>query len=174
MNMTVPFAPQARREGLVIEESEDELLVYDLERHKAHCLERTAALIWQQCDGQSTLPTIIKRLQEQHRLVIDEDVIWITLRRLDRARLLQERVKAPAGLAQRASRRDMMRKVAVIGGLAVFSILAPTAAEAASRNVSCVHVFKNGLPENGQCCNGHKGICHITSDHNGVCGPQSC
>lgn len=172
--MTTPFAPQARREGLVVEESEDELLVYDLERHKAHCLERTAALIWQQCDGQSTLPEITRRLQKQHRLAVDEDVIWITLRRLDRAHLLQERVKAPTELAHRASRRDMMRKVAVIGGLAVFSILAPTAAEAASRTVSCKHVFKQGLPENGQCCTGHRGKCHITSDNHGTCGPQSC
>lgn len=172
--MAVPFAPQARREGLVIEEADAELLVYDLERHEAHCLERTAALIWQQCDGQSPLPVIIERLQEQHRLVVDEDVVWIALRRLDRARLLEERLKAPAGLSRRASRRDMMRKVAVIGGLAVFSILAPTAAEAASRNVSCKHVFKSGLPENGQCCNGNKGICHITADGDGTCGPQAC
>ena len=32
----------------------DELVVYDLERHKASCLNETAAQVWQWCDGATT------------------------------------------------------------------------------------------------------------------------
>ena len=38
--------PRARTEGLVVTELPDELLVYDLERHRAHCLNPTAALVF--------------------------------------------------------------------------------------------------------------------------------
>ena len=36
--------PEARQDGLVIEELLEEILVYDLKRHRAYCLNRTAAL----------------------------------------------------------------------------------------------------------------------------------
>ena len=53
----IAAAPFARkREGhLVIDELPDEVLVYDLDRHKAHCLNQTAALVWQHCDGKMAI-----------------------------------------------------------------------------------------------------------------------
>ena len=47
--------PRARQDELVVEELSDETLVYDLKRHKANCLNRTAALVWQDCDGQTSV-----------------------------------------------------------------------------------------------------------------------
>jgi hypothetical protein len=38
--------PRVRKKNLIIDELADEVLVYDLDRHKAHCLNRTAALVW--------------------------------------------------------------------------------------------------------------------------------
>ena len=49
------LVPKARHNKLVIQELEDEVLVYDLERNQAHCLNRTAALIWEHCDGKQTV-----------------------------------------------------------------------------------------------------------------------
>ncbi|HJZ82776.1 MAG TPA: PqqD family peptide modification chaperone [Pyrinomonadaceae bacterium] len=46
--------PRARSENLVIRELDDETLVYDMERDEAHCLNQTAALVWQRCDGRTT------------------------------------------------------------------------------------------------------------------------
>jgi hypothetical protein len=57
--------PKARRNKLVIQELPDEVLVYDQERDKAHCLNQTAALVWKQCDGRTDVPTIAKRLQDE-------------------------------------------------------------------------------------------------------------
>jgi hypothetical protein len=45
------YLPQARTEGLTVRELAEETLVYDKERHKAHCLNRTAACVWKHCDG---------------------------------------------------------------------------------------------------------------------------
>ncbi len=38
--------PRSRTEGLVVRQAGEELLVYDLERHRAHCLNRAAAIVW--------------------------------------------------------------------------------------------------------------------------------
>ena len=46
METTRALMPRARQDELVVEELQDETLVYDLERHKARCLNRTAALVW--------------------------------------------------------------------------------------------------------------------------------
>jgi hypothetical protein len=165
--------PHAREDGLMVRELPDEVLVYDLGRHKAHCLNSTAALIWKHCDGKSSVADIAARLGNELQLPVDEEVVWIGVRRLGRANLLQTRVTPPADVV-RKSRREVMQKLALIGGVSVASILLPTAAEAASKFTSCKHVLKNGVPENGQCCNGSKGICHITSDGNGTCGPETC
>ena len=168
--------PQARESGLVIERLDDELLVYDLDRHKAHCLNSTAALVWKHCDGNTGVRGIATRLRKETQIPIDDEVVWVALRRLGKANLLRERVTPPTELAFRSSRRDLMKKLALVGGLSIITILSPTAAEAATGPVtvtSCKHVLKNGVPETGLCCNTHC-ICHIAADGAGFCGPESC
>src|SRR2546428_7062431 len=53
--------PRQRRDGLVVQELPEETLVYDLERHKAHCLEAVAAAVWEACDGHRTVEQIAAR-----------------------------------------------------------------------------------------------------------------
>ena len=45
METTRALMPRARQDELIVEELQDETLVYDLQRHKARCLNRTAALV---------------------------------------------------------------------------------------------------------------------------------
>lgn len=59
--------PHARLDGLVITEVDNETLVYDMERDKAHCLNQTAALIWRRCDGKTTVREMAGLLQKQLR-----------------------------------------------------------------------------------------------------------
>ncbi len=47
--------PIARKEGLVIQEMPEEVLVYDLDTNKAHCLNQTAAFVWKSCDGRNSV-----------------------------------------------------------------------------------------------------------------------
>ena len=165
--------PQAREAGLVIEGLDNEVLVYDLDRHKAHCLETTAAVVWRYCDGKTGVSEIAAYVRRDLKAPVDDDVVWVALRRLGKANLLQQRVRPPVALA---GRRDVLKKAALLGGLSVLSILAPTAAQAATgcrAKTSCKHVLKNGVPETGLCCNSNQ-ICHITVDGGGTCGPEAC
>ena len=156
--------PVASSERLLVRELAGELVVYDLERHEAHCLNRTAAFVFKQCDGHSGVADIARRLQGELGTAADEPLVWQTLERLDAARLLAHfprRPPEPGGL----SRRDVVRRVGL--GVAVTlplvsSILVPTPAEAA---VTCV---------NDSTCLGNVGMsCYVSSP--GLCdGTCTC
>lgn len=119
--------PRARKEGLVVKELADEVLVYDLERHKAHCLNQTAALVWNNCDGRNTVSDMVLLLQAESGQLIDEDVVWLALDQIDKARLLEERVERPSN-KPKLSRRDAVRRIGIAAAVPlVLSIVAPTA-----------------------------------------------
>ncbi len=152
--------PYARKEGLVVKELPDELLVYDLERHRAHCLNPTAALVWKHSDGQTSVEEIATLLHAELEAPADERLVWLALERLDKSHLLQERLSPPPELA-RCSRRQLVRKLGLVGGLTVLlplvtSIVAPTPAEAAAsctNSCSCVPIADDGR-QCGTLCDG--------------------
>ena len=43
----------------------EETLMYDRERHKALCLNRTSSLVWRRCDGQTTVEEMIAILARE-------------------------------------------------------------------------------------------------------------
>lgn len=146
------IVPRLRKKGLLIQELRDEVLVYDLERHKAHCLNPTAALIWRHCNGRTTVSEMAALLEEELGIPADEGLVWSALEKLGRAHLLRERVTRPEGVP-RQSRRELLRKLALglAGGVllpAVTSILAPVAAS----HGSCAHVGESCATLN--CCTG--------------------
>lgn len=51
--------PLARRDDLVVTESGDELLVYNLESDHLHHLNPIAAAVWQRCDGHHSVRRLI-------------------------------------------------------------------------------------------------------------------
>ena len=125
--------PVARTEGLHVEKLTDEVMVYDVARHKAHCLSPAAASVWRHCDGQKTAADLSLQLRKEG-IEADEEMVWMILDRLGKLELLQERMALPQG-AIVSSRRELMKKVAVAGGmlfLLTATIAAPTAARARS------------------------------------------
>ncbi len=157
--------PEARTDGLVVEELADEVLVYDLQRHQAHCLNRTAALVWRRCDGQTTAAQIATRVGIDLGLPTQEQVVRLSLDRLERAHLL----KPSEGQGttrwssdRRLSRRDLARRAGFVGAMVllptVTSIIAPTPVQAAS----CVEtpVCQAGGTACGRpCCAGLRCVC---------------
>ena len=126
--------PLMRTERLIVDELRDEVLVYDLDRHQAHCLNSTAALVWKHCDGQTNPPDIARRLQDELRVPWKEDHVWLALRQLEQIHLLEAPIALPPQLAG-MSRRQMVRALGVAAAVAVplvTSIVAPTPAQAAS------------------------------------------
>ena len=131
--------PVARKEGLVIQEVSDEVLVYDLDTNKAHCLNQTAAAVWKNCDGQNSVADISRIFGRQTGRAIDEDLIWLAIDQLNEKNLLADEVSAKfAG----ESRREVIKKVglaAVVALPIVTSLVAPKSVSAQSRcaNPAC-------------------------------------
>jgi len=126
--------PRKRLQKLVVDELPDEVLVYDLDRHKAHCLNQTAALVWNACDGRSDPAAIAQRLTKKSLAPFSEEVVWLALRQLEEINLLEKKIAVPAQFAG-ISRRKMMRNLGLAAAVAVpviTSIVAPTAAEAST------------------------------------------
>src|SRR5215510_1852616 len=102
-----PRKPIARKEGLVIQELPDELLVYDLDRDRAHCLNETAALVWQSCNGRTTTEEIARSLSKKLNAPVDEKVIWFALNQLQRNHLMSGSPVPPQILSD-MNRRQMV------------------------------------------------------------------
>jgi len=173
MTRKVTWAPprRARRSDLVVEEVGGETLVYDLERHRAHCLSATAAWVWRHCDGKSTAAELARRLSRKTGREVGEDVVGVALHRLARARLLDGAAPAAEGRTL-ASRRELLRKAALIGGLSVLSIAAPSAGQAATciTRAAC-EALVNGNPicAGQPCCDVAGKFCRSQG-----CGQSCC
>ena len=74
--------PLARTEDLVIEEVEDEVLIFDPTSHRAHCLGATAARVWRACDGNSDVSALSDTLD------LSVDVVTQALDELEALNLL--------------------------------------------------------------------------------------
>ena len=155
--------PTARREKLVIQEMAEEVLVYDLERDQAHCLNQTAAMVWKHCDGKTDAAGIAGRLAKDLRAPVDERIVWFALEQLGRDKLLEQSIVPPGAMAG-MTRRQMVRTLglaAVVAVPLITSIVAPTPAQA----VSCI---ANGQPCPGgptTCCSG---TCSVAGGN--ICG----
>ena len=128
--------PAARQDDLVVEECLDEVLVYDLQRNRAHCLNRTAALVWQNCDGRTTVAELARVLASELEIPANEAMVWMALTSLSKARLLKAPV-IPPGTPPTYSRRVVMQTLGSVAKIAivlpvVHSIVAPFAAQAQS------------------------------------------
>jgi hypothetical protein len=135
--------PAGRREDLIVESLDGELLVYDTERDRAHSLNAVAAAVWEACDGVRDPRAIAAEAG------VTEDDVWRALSQLDERRLLDgdlpRRMSGPE-----YSRRQAVRRVGLIGASAAFaaplvkSIVVPTAADAG---------FQSCVPEGQACAN---------------------
>jgi hypothetical protein len=136
------MGPLAREEQLVVQEIGDETVIYDERRDHVLRLNRTAALVWRLCDGRRTATELAEAVGRALAAgpgapaAVTEEVVWLALDRLEKAHLLQGGLARPAG-AGPVTRRDVLRKAALIGGMSVLipvvqSMVAPTPAMAAS------------------------------------------
>lgn len=133
--------PLARNSELVIQELQDEILVFDMKTSKAHCLNQTASTVWKYCDGKNTVSEI-RRLMEIHSgSKIPENLIWLAIDQLCERELFENRIEEKfAG----QNRREVLKKIGMATIIAlplVASITAPTAALAVACSgvvTSCV------------------------------------
>jgi hypothetical protein len=126
--------PRARTSRLVTRDLGDELLVYDLERHKAYCLNQVARQVFRHCDGATPIPVMARRIGAALGAPIDEGTVRLGLLHLEKARLLD----GPVDPVLRTSRREVLRglgRAAVVVLPLVSAITVPTSAQAQATGV---------------------------------------
>jgi hypothetical protein len=129
--------PLARTGGLLTEEIDGEVLVYDETREIACRLNATAALVWRHCDGKRTIAELVTLMQSELGGLADEDMVLVALDNLAGHELIASGYEQRDLNASKYSRRRFIRRIGAAGIAAinlpvVYSMLVPEPAAAAS------------------------------------------
>ena len=127
--------PVARQTGLVVQEMPDEVLVYDLDTNKAHCLNQSAALVWKSCDGNNSIVDIMRQFESNGGGKVTEDFVWLAIDQLNENGLLEGTV-APRFAGQ--SRRQVLKTIGLASMVALPVIASLVAPPNALSAVNCV------------------------------------
>lgn len=138
--------PIARKENIVIQETNEEALIYDLKINKVFCLNQTSAKIWNICDGRKSVREIAKSLN------FSEGIVWLALDQLFDEKLV-ENYQGSEKYFTGLSRRQIIKKVGLASMVMlplVTSLVAPRAVIAQS---TCLPAGMGGnaLPNSCQC-----------------------
>lgn len=120
--------PIARNSNVVVQNLNNEVLIYDLATNKVYNLNETSSLIYNACDGK----TSFAELNKKHNFT--DELIFLALDQLKKENLVEqlEEYKSPfSGM----SRREVIRKIGLSSLIAlpvITSLVAPRAAEAQS------------------------------------------
>ena len=117
--------PKTRKQNLITRDLGDELLIYDELRHRAYCLNRTAAAVWKQCNGKRSIRQISvllgNELTGDRSMPIDERLIWHAIKQFKRDQLLEEAIEI--------RQRQESGRPALVGGLQAQRFVAQPALE---------------------------------------------
>jgi hypothetical protein len=110
------------RENLLVQNLDDEILIYDKSMNKSYCLNKTARTGFNACGSVKTFAEVN----------LPEDIIYLTLDELRKQNLLESNYTSPfVGM----NRREAAKKVGLASMVAlplILSLIAPSAVTAAS------------------------------------------
>src|SRR5436190_8619129 len=132
-----PQNPVARQTGLVVQEMPDEVLVYDMDTNKAHCLNQSAALVWRSCDGTNSVIDIMRQFETNGGGKVTEDFVWLAIDQLHENGLLENDI-TPRFAGQ--SRRQVLKTIGLASLVAVPVIASLVAPQNALGAISCACV----------------------------------
>ena len=121
--------PKSRKEDLVVQETNGEVLIYDLRSDKAFCLNETSALVWNACDGSKDVNEIRSEVSKKLKKDADDDLIWLALDQLTEQKLLSSEGSTISPL-KGISRREVIKRIGITSAIAlpvVLSLVAPKA-----------------------------------------------
>lgn len=140
--------PQARIENIVVQELENEILIYDLKSNKAFALNATASTIYRACDGKTTFGEL--KLETG----FTDEIIFLSLDKLKKESLLEtDSYSSPfTGM----SRREVIHQAGLATMIAlpvISSLVAPHAAQSASNcPAGSAPADPFGIQGNGNTC----------------------
>ena len=163
--------------NILVQELENEVLVYDLSNHKAHSLNQTSALVYEFCDGTNSVAEISELMSKELKTLVSEDLVWLALKQLKRQNLLENAeglTHQVAGL----SRRELLKKARLPSLVllpAIISIVAPTSMMAASCTPFMFACGSQGVDTccPGSICDHALGACSCRCTSPGNCLTQS-
>jgi hypothetical protein len=164
--MNVDFTPKSRKENLVIQELEGEVLIYDLEKNKAFCLNETSALVWQSCDGSRTIAGISDFVGKQLNSRVNEDMIWLALDQLKKENLIENKDEIKSKF-EGLSRREVVKKVG-LASLVALPMIASLTAPVSAQTGTCVPNTTGCLP-NGMMCTVPNDCCSCLCGNGDIC-----
>jgi hypothetical protein len=132
--MKAEIFPIFRRNGIVMQDTENERLIYDLETNQAFCLNQTSALVYEMCDGTKSIAEISRLLSSKLKSNISEEFVWLALDQLKNNNLLEP----DQGLIphfERLDRRQVIKRIGLGTMVAlpvISSVIAPAAIHAQS------------------------------------------
>lgn len=167
--------PVSRTSDIVVQNFDNEVLIYDLTENKAFSLNETSALVWQLCDGHKTVSEIAKSLSEKLKSPISEDFVMLALEQLKRDNLLENASEVSTDFGG-LSRREVIRKVGFASLVAlpvISSLVAPLAVQAASAcggNCRCTNATVSSCNGSTATVGGVSYVnCFTTSGNNSAC-----
>jgi hypothetical protein len=141
--------PAARRDNLVVESLKNEILIYDLERDQASCLNETAGLVWTYADGKTSVSEIADKMSQNLGMLVDVRVVWYALDQLNKKHLLEERVTIPLQYSH-MTRRDFLVKAGIVGAAVAIPVVIAMAAPSPAMASTCT----GGCNNSSQCPSG--------------------
>jgi len=123
--------PVARKNDIFAENLPEEVVLYDKTNNKVHCLGKTAAAVWENCDGTRTVDDLAQIVEARFGAPADRKVVLLALEELQNADLLEPGSGVVANTGP-TSRRKVMGKVAMASTALVATILAAAPAAHAS------------------------------------------
>jgi hypothetical protein len=142
--------PKSRRANIVVQDAGNEVLIYDLAKNKAYCLNQTSALVWQNCDGNNSVADISRELSGKAKIDVSDEMVWLALDGLKRDDLLENGDEFEINF-NGLNRRQIIKKVGLASMIAlpiISAVIAPTAAAAQSNNLL---PFFSVCTASGQC-----------------------
>ena len=164
--------PRARQDVLTMDVA-DEVVVYDKKGHHGHCLNRPAAIVWRHLDGRTSMKKLVAQLRKELAGPADEDMVWLAVKDLHKAQLLEDGFEMPA--SHDVSRREALRRfgVAAAGGAVLLPAITSLVAPPVHAQISAVGC---GTPEPNcgtfSCANNC--ACASTTERTNVCVQPTC
>lgn len=161
--------PKACRENLVVQDADKELLIYDMDRQKAFCLNHASKLILEQCDGKTTFEQAAANIGKKLKTQVDDQIFWMALGQLKRNGLLDE--SAPMPNIPKVSRRDLVMSSMALGislpAVFALSVAPPTGSLGQCSTAGQVCMGDGGAP--GTCCDQQGISCTTPANNTGTC-----
>jgi hypothetical protein len=123
--------PLARKSDIFVENVPEGVVLYDKTNNKVHCLSKTAAAVWESCDGTRSVDDLARIVEAKFGAPRDRKLVLQALAELEKAELLESGgfMIPDAGLT---SRREAVGKIAMVGSALVATIVAAAPAAHAS------------------------------------------